>query len=58
MFQNDDVTLRVITIDGELISEEAYPNEYAACEAMDEVVGEDIVVQVIMGDSIYAEQIF
>jgi len=57
MFQNDDVTLRVITVDGELVSEISFENEYAACEAMDEVFGEDIVVQVIMGDRIYAEQI-
>lgn len=57
MFQNDDVVLRVITADGELVSVENYPNEYVACEAMDDVFGEDLVVQVIMGDMIYAEKL-
>lgn len=57
MFQNDDVTLRVITVDGELVNETPFENEYSACEAMDEVFGEDLIVQVIMGDRIYAEQI-
>lgn len=51
-----DVTLRVITVDGELVCEIAYDNEYQACEAMDDVVGEDIFVQVIADGLIYAEE--
>lgn len=57
MFKNDDVVLRVITADGELVSVENFPNEYVACEAMDDVFGEDLVVQVIMDDMIYAEKL-
>lgn len=51
-----EVTMRVITVDGEFVSEEKFDNEFRACEAMDDVVGEDIFVQVIVDDMIYAEE--
>lgn len=52
-----EIQLRVITVDGELVSVAGFENEFRACESMDEIVGEDLVVQVIVDGLVYAEQI-
>ena len=52
-----EIILRVITDGGEIVSEEELDNEFEACEAMEEVVGEDLAVQVIVDGLIYAEKL-
>lgn len=52
-----EIILRVITDGGEIVSEEEFDNEFEACEAMEEVVGEDLAVQVIVDGLIYAEKL-
>lgn len=48
--------MRVISDDGEILQEVGYENAFRACEAMDEVTGHGIFVQVIEDDRIYAEE--
>lgn len=49
-------TLRVMTNDGILISEDEYLNEFEALDAMEELEEEGLIAQVIFDDRIYAEK--
>lgn len=50
------IALRVITQDGELVSEVTYPDEYAAYDDLDAAAQEEgTIAQVILDDRILAE---
>ena len=49
-------TIRVITHDGELVSETPYVDEYAAYADLDQIGGPGLITQVIGDDRILAEQ--
>lgn len=49
--------LRVFTVDGIHVSDDEFDDEFQACEAMGDVTGGDIVIQVILGEDVYAEEI-
>lgn len=49
--------LVIFTIDGIPVSENFYEDEYIACEKMSEVDETGVVVQVVIGDDVYAERI-
>lgn len=49
--------LRVISNDGEIISESFFDDEYSACETMSEINAKNVVAQVVIGDNVYAEEV-
>lgn len=48
--------LRIITQDGEIVSESNFDDEYSACETMSEVNVRNVIAQVLLDDNVYAEE--
>jgi len=48
--------LRIITNDGEIVSEANFDDEYTACESMSEINLRNVVAQVILDNNVYAEE--